>query len=170
MKKIIIVLLCFASLSCASLVSHSAGFTQEDPAYKIIPKNPGENQALAIYYSPEFLRAKEDKKAATEMREPRYKGIPEFGYISIRIMAWTRGTAYTTDWLFIVQDGNKNEIYREYGTSSNPHGNINDVGNYYNTTWTNLHNIYLEKNEEFPLYLRAVTSDNKAIDIVIQKK
>jgi hypothetical protein len=170
MKKISIILMSFLICSCASMVATASGFKQEDSAYRIVPKTPGENRAIAVYYSPEFLRAKEEKRAEIEMREPNYNLIRQFGYISIRITGWTAGTANPKDWLFIVQDKNKQEIYREHGLNSIPSGSINDLGSYYNTTWHNLHIIYLKSDVEFPLYLRVITFEEKAIDITIEKK
>jgi hypothetical protein len=116
------------------------------------------------------LRAREEKKAETEMRAPNYNRVPQFGYISIRIMGLTADTSNPKNWLFIVQDKNKQEIYREHGSNSIPRGSINDLGSYYNTTYHNLHNIYLESDVEFPLYLRVITFEGKAIDITIEKK
>lgn len=166
-----IVITCCLAASCASMVAHSVGMTQKDKAYKIIPQNIGENRAVAVFYGYEYLKEKEDRNAKTSMREPNYKYIPEFGYISIRTQAWTAGAANLKDWLFIVQDKNKNEIYRNNGSGSRPIGAINDVGNHYTTTWWNLHNIYITENVEFPLYLRVVTAfGENAIDIVIKKR
>jgi hypothetical protein len=170
-KILVMIIVCFSVVSCATYMAHILGMSQEDPAYKIVPKNIGENRAVAVFYGYEFLKAKEDKKAETAMREPNYKSIPKFGYISIRTQAWTAGTGNLKDWLFIVQDKNKNEIYRNNGSNSVPSGHINDMGSYYNTTWSNLHNIYLKEDVEFPLYLRVVTAFNsEAIDITIIKK
>jgi hypothetical protein len=171
MKKFIIitsVVLFFNS--CASIIANTVGMKQEDKAYIIRPENLGENRAVAVFYSYDFLKEKEDKRAETNMREPNYKHIPEFGYISIRIQGWSAGTANTKDWLFIVQDKNKNEIYRSYGLNSRPRASANNLGTHYNTTYWNLHNIYLTSNFEFPLYLRVVTATNEAIDITIIKK
>jgi hypothetical protein len=170
MKKLSIILMSFLICSCASMVAIASGFKQEDSAYRIVPKTPGENRAQAIYYSPEFLRAKEEKKAETEMREPNYNRVSQFGYISVRIMGWTADTANPKNWLFIVQDKNKQEIYRERGSNSIPRGNINDLGSYYNTTWTNFHIINLKSAVEFPLFLRVINFEGKAIDITIEKK
>jgi hypothetical protein len=145
--------------------------TQEDSNYKIIPQNIGENRAVAVFYGYEYLKEKADRNAETAMREPDYKRIPEFGYISIRTQASTADMANLKNWLFIVQDKNKNEIYRSNGSDSRPRGTINDMGAYHTTTWWSLHNIYLTENAEFPLYLRVVTAFNEtAIDIVIEKK
>jgi hypothetical protein len=167
---IIFVISCLIT-SCASLMAHAVGMMQEDTAYKIIPQNIGENRAVAVFYSYEYLKAKEDKRAENAMREPKYNGIPKFGYIQIRIQGWTADTANPKDWLFIVQDKNKNEIYRDYGSNSTAHGKINNMGKYYTATYWNLHNIYLKDNYDFPLYLRVVTAFNEtAIDIIIEKK
>jgi hypothetical protein len=174
MKKtvIIIVIICCLLGSCASIIANTLGMKQEDSAYRIVTKNPGENRAVAAFYGYDYLKAKEDKRAETAMREPKYNTIPEFGYIQIRIQAWTPDTANPKDWLFIVQDKNKNEIYRSYGISSYPRRTVNDISDT-NTivTWWNLHNIYLKEQVEFPLYLRVVTAFNEnAIDITIIEK
>jgi hypothetical protein len=162
--KVLFLMCALALSSCAGMI----GFKQEDPAYRIAPKNPFVTQVLAVYYSPEFLRAREDKKAETELREPNYNRVPEFGYISVRITAPTSDTA--NGWLFIVQDRNKNEVYREYGRNSaaNFQSARLNTGAYLTSYW-NLHNIYFEKNEEFPLYLRVVSPLNKSFDIVIER-
>jgi hypothetical protein len=153
------------------MMAHSVGMTQEDRAYKIIPKNFGENRAVAVFYGYEYLKEKEDRNAETTMREPNYENIPEFGYISVRTQAWTASAGNQGNWLFIVQDKNKNEIYRSNGSDSMPRGSINDMGTYYNTTWWGIHIIPFAKSVDFPLYLRVVTAfDETAIDIVIEKK
>jgi hypothetical protein len=151
------------------MMAHVVGMTQKDKAYRIVPQNIGENRAVAVFYSYEYLKERENKRAEAAMRKPNYKNLHKFGYISIRTQASTAGGANLKSWLFIVQDKDKNEIYRSNGSDSRPRGNINDVGKYYTTTWWNLHNIYLTENAEFPLYLRVVTSFNETIDIVIEK-
>jgi hypothetical protein len=167
---LVILVISFSVVSCASIMAHAVGMEQEDTNYKIIPQNIGENRAVAVFYGVEFLKQREDKRAETEMREPKYIGIPEFGYIQIRIQGWTTGSANPKDWLFIVQDKNKNEIYRDYGSDSRPNGRLNNMGNYYTTTFWSLHNIYLKDNYDFPLYLRVVTALKESIDIIIEKK
>jgi hypothetical protein len=152
--------------SCAGLVAHSTGMTQEDSAYRIVPKTPGENRAIAVFYGPEYLKEKENEKAGIEMREPNYKTVPAHGYIFIRIQGWTVNTANTKNWLFIVQDGNKEEIHRDYGLPSIPDVHVS----YHASTWSNFHNIYLKEEPIYPLYLRAVSPDKTAIDITIEKK
>jgi hypothetical protein len=168
MKRLFIVaaitLAVFAS--CASMVANSVGMNQEDNAYSVVPKNPGENRAVAVFYGPEYLKEKENKKAEAAMREPRYTGIPEFGYVSIRIQGWTAGTANPKDWLFIVQDGNRNEVYRSYGSDSRPQATSGTYG----ATFWNLHNIYLKENYDFPLYVRVVSPPDEPVDITIVKK
>jgi hypothetical protein len=156
--------------SCASLMAHSTGMSQEDPGYRIVPKGFGENRAAAVFYGPEFLKAREDEKAKAEMREPRYASIHQFGYILIRIHASTAATANPKDWLFILQDGNGEEIYREYGENSIPTGEIYSTGSYYGSSWHDYHSIYLENEAVFPLSLRVVTPDKTPIDVVIEKK
>jgi hypothetical protein len=167
MKKIIlIVFACLSMNSCASIIASSLGMKQEDSAYKIVPRNIGENRAVAVFYSSEYLKEKEDKRAENAMREPNYKNIPEFVYIQIRIQGWTPDTANPSGWLFIVQDKNKNEIYRDFGESSRPKRS--------KSIWWNLHNIYLniylKSNEDFPLFLRIITPLYEVIEIIIQKK
>jgi hypothetical protein len=144
------------------MIANTVGMKQEDSAYKIVPENPGENRAIAVFYSSEYLKEKEDKKAEIKMREPNYKGIPEFGYIQIRIQGWTPATANPSRWLFIVHDKNKNEIYRNFGDSSRPQRS--------KSVWWNLHNIYLKNNEDFPLFLRVITPLDEVIEIIIQEK
>jgi hypothetical protein len=170
LKIVSMVLFLCLFASCASIIASTLGMSQEDKAYRIVPKNVGENRAIAVFYGYEYLKEREDKRAETAMREPNYNNIHKFGYISIRTQASTAGTGNLKSWLFIVQDKNKNEIYRSNGSDSSPSGNINDVGKSYITTWWNLHNIYLTENVEFPLYLRVVNALNEAIDIVIEKK
>ncbi|MDR2660828.1 MAG: hypothetical protein LBC17_02130 [Lactobacillaceae bacterium] len=173
MKKLFIMAVIALAIftSCASLVANSTGMTQEDSAYRIIPKTPGENRALAIFYGPEYLKEKENKRAEIEMREPNYEMIPEYGYISIKIQGWTAETANPEYWLFIVQDGNQNEIYRDYGLPSIPNGHIGYLGNaHYTSTWSNFHNILLMDEPIYPLYLRVISPDKTNIDITIIKK
>jgi hypothetical protein len=170
-KKIFgLIACCCLITSCATIVAHSSGMSQQDSAYKIVPKNAGENRAIAVFYGYDFLKAIEDKKAETEMREPNYNSIPKFGYISVSIKGWTADTANPRNWLFIVQDGNRTEIYRDNGSDRRARGSISDLGNYYTTSWSNLHNIYLKEDAVFPLYLRVVSATNDAIDITIMKK
>jgi hypothetical protein len=172
MKKLlgrIIVLSGVLTLSCASMMAHAVGMTQEDLNYRIVPKNAGENRAVAVFYGPEYLKAKEDKKAEIEMRESNYESIPNFGYILIKITGWTADSANSKDWLFIINDANQNEIYRNYGIGSVPKGKINYIG-YYNSSWSNYNVILLENEPVYPLYLRIVTSDKIPVDITIEKK
>jgi hypothetical protein len=173
MKRIFIIAVvtaCCLIVSCASIMAHAVGMTQEDKAYKIIPKFPGENRAVAVFYGYEYLQEREDKNAETEMREPNYNHIPKFGYISVRTQGWTASSSNPKNWLFIVQDKNKNEIYRDYGLNSGSNTKINKVGKHYNATWWNLNRIYLEDDVEFPLYLRVVTALDEPVDIIIEKK
>jgi hypothetical protein len=168
MKRLFIVAAIMLAVfaSCAGMVASSVGMTQEDSAYGVVPKNPGENRAVAVFYGPENLKEKENKKAEAAMRDPRYTGIPEFGYVSIRIQGWTAGTANPKDRLFIVRDGNKNEVYRSHGSDSRPRAT---AGTYGATFW-NLHNVYLKENYDFPLYVRVVTPLSEPVDITIVKK
>jgi hypothetical protein len=172
MKKLLIVaaVAIVAFTSCAGLMAHSTGMTQEDPAYRIVPKNAMENRAVATIVGTEYLKERENKKAEAEMREPNYKGIPDFGYITIKITAWTADMANPKDWLFIINDANQSEIHRSNGIGSVPKGKINDVGGHYNSSWSN-YNIILLKNEPvYPLYLRVVSPDSTPIDITIKKR
>jgi hypothetical protein len=144
--------------------------SQEDSSYRIIAKNPIENRAVAIFYSAEYLKEQENERAKIRMRKPNYNSVPEYGYIQIRVQGWSHGTANPKNWLFIVQDAHKKEIYRDYGTDLPPTGRLNDVGSYYNVTYWSLNNIYLEDGYVFPLYLRVISPDNTPIDITIKKK
>jgi hypothetical protein len=172
MKNIIIITIISAALafSCASIMASVTGMSQEDKAYKIVPQNIGENRAVARFYSFEFLKAKEDKRAEIEMREPNYNRIPKSGYISIRIQGATSSASNPKYWLFIVQDKNKNEIHRGHGPDSRPLLNVyNDTKNYY-TSYINYHRISVPNDTEFPLYLRVVNILDKQIDIIIVKR
>jgi hypothetical protein len=169
-KHLFIVALAILCCSCAGIIAATLGMSQEDSAYRIKPKNVGENRAVAVFYSYNYLKEKEDKNAEIEMRESDYRFIPKNGYISIRIQGWTASSANTKNWLFILQDSNKNEIYRDYGEDSRPRGQINDLGSSYNTTWSNLHTIYLKDDYIFPLYLRVIDALKTPIDITIMKK
>jgi hypothetical protein len=144
------------------MVAHAVGMTQKDTDYQIIPKNPAENRAIAVFYGPEYLKQKEDKRAEIAMREPKYNSLFQYGYLHIRIQSWEAGTSNPKNWLFIVLDGNRNEIYRDYGDNSRP--------NYSKPTWWSTHIIYLTDNVVFPLYLRVINIHDEAFDITIKKK
>ena len=100
------------------------------------------------------------------MRKPNYKRISQFGYISVLTQGPTAATANQKGWLFMIQDGNKNEVYRNYGADIRPTVYGNDIG----YTWRSLNRIQLTDNFEFPLYLRVVNALEEAIDITIIKK
>jgi hypothetical protein len=156
--------------SCASMMASSTGMYQEDPAYKIVPENSMENRAVATIVGSEYLKKRENKKAEVEKRKPNYESIPNFGYILIKITGWTANTANPKNWLFIISDANNNEIYRSYGIDSVPKVRINDIGGYYNSSWSNYNTILLENEPVYPLYLRVVSPDNTPIDITIKKR
>jgi hypothetical protein len=159
------------AMSCASLVTHSAGMSQEDPSYKITYKNIGENRALAIFESYEFRKLKEDEKAKAQMREPKYESIPECDVVFIRTLDWNSTGANPGNWTFIIIDGGGNEIYRNNGGDSFSNLNLGYYGgDHIITSYDDMTYIALKRNAVFPLQLRAVNIRNETIDITISKK
>jgi hypothetical protein len=153
-KKILVMIIaCFSVVSCASV----------DPGYKIV-QDLFETNVVAAYESYEFLKAKEEKKAEAEMREPKYDYIPKFGCITIDIRERNPELANPKNWLFVVKDGNKKTIYVRNGTGS---ARIPLTSS---QMWTSFHIISFSKEIVFPLYLTVEYSNYRTVNITIIKK
>jgi hypothetical protein len=122
---------------------------EQDPAYKVTSKTIAETRAIVIFTGPGYLKTR-----------------TEFGYFSIMIQGFTESLTNPKNWLFIVQDANKKEIYRDNGPDSRPIKIVSKYG----TGYRNYHYINLMESPEFPLYVRIVTALGEVVDVTIQKK
>jgi hypothetical protein len=160
MKKQIILLVSFILLtSCMSIGAATSGIPQLDPAYKIetlreSPKNTPPCWSYVSFLGAGYLKAKEDKKAATELREPNYETIPPGGLIIVQVNANTIGSADGEDYTFIVLDANGVEVAREHGNDSIPSHKTSNK----KTMWYGVHAVVLTQENPFPLRIRIVNS------------
>jgi hypothetical protein len=160
MKKLLIGILFLVSIFC--LMAEPGELTQKDSSYEIIENN---RTISVIYYGPEYLNKYEEEQAIIEMREP--KELLNSVQISVRVSAPNIEDADPANWLFILQDGNKQELYRNKGDKQIPRRGEG----IWMKTWASYHYILLKDEPvEFPLYLRVVNPQKVPIDITIMKK
>lgn len=160
MKKRTVFALLFAVLaSCVSIGAATSGIPQLDPGYKIetlrtSPQITPPCWSYVSFLSAAYLRAKEDKKAATELREPNYESIPPGGLIIIQVNGRTINSAHGEDYTFIVLDADGVEVAREHGSDSIP----NHIISARKTIWFGVHAVVLVQEVSFPLRIRIVNS------------
>jgi hypothetical protein len=167
MKKILFGILFLVSIFC--LMAEPLPFTQEDSSYKVI--NNDRTIQVAFYgseYLTEYFYKKEVEEAIVESRKPIKLSYPAM--ISIKVISSNIEYIDPIEWLFIVQDGNKQEIYRKNGEHQNPILSSNGLFGI-GKTYEAYHYILLnDKQVDFPLYLQIINSQKVTIDIVIIKK
>lgn len=160
MKKQIVLLLSFAILtSCMSIGAALSGIPQRDPGYKIetlhiSPKLVPPCWSYVSFEGSASMRAKEEKKATAELRQPDYSSIPAGGLIMIQVNAHTIGLADGEDYTFIVLDATGAEVIREHGDDRTPDYSISGD----QTTWYGFHAVGLYREVAFPLRVRIVNS------------
>jgi hypothetical protein len=136
---------------------------QKDLACQIIE----DDRTISVaYYGPDHLKKFEEDKANVEMRKPEelYHSIE----IAMRVSASRIDGADPAKWLFIIQDGNKKEIYRSKGARGVP--SIGDGIRGLGKTWVSYHYIMLTDEPVYPLHMRVVNPDGKPVDAIIEKK
>ncbi len=106
----------------------------------------------------EFLKDQEDKQAAAELREPNYKTINNCHMIIIILKTYYDRAAFGNNWLFIVQDANGQEIYRNVGKNNNSYNSKPATNTYPQGEWRNTEIIFLDKNVKCPLNIRIVNN------------
>jgi hypothetical protein len=160
MKKFLIGILFL--VSSFYLMAESGSLIQKDSSYEVIEND----RTISIaYYGTEYLTKYEAEQAVIEMREP--KELPFSVQISVRVSAPNIADANAVNWLFILQDGNKQELYRNKGKKQVPYLGAG----IWQTTWAAHHYILLkDEPEAFPLHLRLVNPKGEPIDISIIKK
>ena len=113
----------------------------------------------------DYLNARESERANVEMREPVTN--PFFGgVISLYIRSFSSNIerANPKNYLYILQDSDKNEIYRGIGTDKIPDYTSSQHGR----TWYSYDYISLTEEHAFPLYLRVVYAGMNS-DFIIEK-
>jgi hypothetical protein len=159
MKKLLIGVLFLATVS--NLMAERGDLKQKDLDYRVIENN----RAVSVaYFGPNYLKKFEEDKADVEMRKPRE--LYHSAEIAIRVSASRMYDANPFKWLFIILDGNKQEIYRSRGSRKAP----SRSDGIWRTTWAAYHYILITDDPVYPLYLRIVGPDGEPIDVIIEKK
>jgi hypothetical protein len=160
MKKLLIGILFLVSIF--SLIAEPGDLIQNDSAYEVIEND---RTISVAFYGLEYRNSSEEEQSIIEMREP--KKLSYSVQISIRASAPNIEDANPAEWLFILQDANKQELYRKKGDYKVP--SIGD-GIWGRRTWAAYHYILLKDEPVYPLHLRLVNPDKKPIDVIIEKK
>jgi hypothetical protein len=154
---------------CASLNPYS--ISQNDKAYVLSYKPAlGGARTSIRFEGADYLKSREDQRAAKELREPNYAMIPAVGIIFIRINDGTLNGANPKNSLYILSDNTGKEIYRSYGKDIIPSYDVSAYNGQASALWSAIDSFTVDDSAiEFPLTLRIVRFGSETVDITIAK-
>jgi hypothetical protein len=171
MKKLVAVLIVVVGIfSCASLNLYS--IQQADESYTLSYKPAlGGARTSITFNGVQYLKAKENKSAEKELRNPDYQGIPTVGLIIICLNDGSIEGANPKNSLFILHDRTGKEIHRANGSDEIPDYDVSSYNGNVSTLWTAYDSIALDDTSiVFPLTLRVIRFGNETVDITIYRK